>query len=134
MAKEIAKYMQPIINITNKSDKQLTADKGYSYQVYKRLISGVCQVLDKASPTFVEEQVRSRTRRDRAFRYTKEQREQLLNAPPSFYVTNPEPEPGIYESVSVVYLSVSLFSRSMSFGRITTIARTFGIEQTWTRK
>ncbi|CAF1243520.1 unnamed protein product [Adineta steineri] len=93
MAKEIAKYIQPIINTTDKSEKQLNADKGYSYQSYKRLISTVCHVLEKASPTFIDEQVRLRTRRDRAFRYTKEQREQLLNAPPSNYITNAEPEP-----------------------------------------
>jgi hypothetical protein len=94
MAKEIAKYIQPIINSTTKTEEQLNADKGYAYQTYRRLISALCHVLQKASPSFVDEQIRSRTRRDRAFRYTKEQREQLLNAPPSTYITNPEPEPG----------------------------------------
>jgi len=86
--------MHPITNASDKSEKQLIAEKGYTYQIYKRLISAVCHVLEKASPTFVAEQVRSRSRRDRAFRYTKEQREQLLNAPPSSYITNPEPESG----------------------------------------
>ncbi|CAF0858266.1 unnamed protein product [Rotaria sp. Silwood1] len=92
MAKEIAKYMQPITNSNNKTEKQLNADKGYAYQTYKRLISSICHVLKKASPTFMDELMRSRTRKDRAFRYTKEQREQLLKAPPSSYITNPEPE------------------------------------------
>ncbi|CAF3913298.1 unnamed protein product [Adineta steineri] len=87
MAKAIAKYMRPIIDINNKTEK------GYVYQMYRRLISDICHVLKKASPTYVDEQVRLRTRRDRAFQYTKEQREQLLNAPPSAYITNPEPEP-----------------------------------------
>jgi hypothetical protein len=94
MAKEIAKYIHPLTDPTNKTEKQLNADKGYVYQIYRRLISSICQVLDKASPTFVDEQMRLRIRKDRAFRYTKEQREQLLNAPPSSYITNPEPEPG----------------------------------------
>ncbi|CAM4980906.1 unnamed protein product [Rotaria socialis] len=93
MAKDIAKYMQPIVNADNKSEKQFNADKGYSYQTYKRLISSICHVLEKASPNFVAEQMRTRNRKDRAFQYTKEQREQLLKAPPSSYITNPEPEP-----------------------------------------
>ncbi|CAF1513355.1 unnamed protein product [Adineta ricciae] len=93
MAKEIAKYMNPIDTTGTKSEKQQQADKGFCYQIYKRLISSVCHVLEKASPNFVNEQVRSRSRKDRAFRYTKEQREQLLNAPPSSYIVNPEPEP-----------------------------------------
>ncbi|CAF2933974.1 unnamed protein product [Rotaria sp. Silwood2] len=93
MAKEIAKYMQPISNTNNKTEKQLTANKCYAYQTYKRLISSICHVLEKASPTFIDEQMRSRTRKDRAFQYTKEQREQLLKAPPSLYITNPEPVP-----------------------------------------
>jgi hypothetical protein len=94
MAKEIAKYMYPLTTPTTKTEQQLNADKGYAYQRYRRLISTICHVLDKASPNFVDEQIRSRARKDRAFRYTKEQREQLLNAPPSSYITNPEPEPG----------------------------------------
>jgi Ran GTPase-activating protein (RanGAP) involved in mRNA processing and transport len=93
MAKEIAKYMRPIDTSTIKTEKQFNAEKGYAYQIYKRLISSLCHVLDKASPNFVNEQIRSRVRKDRAFRYTKEQREQLLNAPPSTFITNPEPEP-----------------------------------------
>ena len=94
MAKDIAKYMFNISNVNNKTEKQITADKVYAYQVYKRMISSVCHVLKNASPTFVNEQLRLRTRKDRAFQYTKEQREQVLNAPPSSYVINPEPEPG----------------------------------------
>ena len=86
--------MHPIPFSPTKTEKQLNADKGYSYQLYKRLISSLCHVLDKASPNFIDEQIRLRTRGDRAFRYTKEQRERLLNAPPSLYITNPEPEPG----------------------------------------
>ncbi|UJR07920.1 hypothetical protein I4U23_012203 [Adineta vaga] len=93
MGKAIAKYMHPIRDSINTDEKQYNADKGYCYQIYKRLISSLCHVLEKASPNFVDEQVRSRSRKDRAFRYTKEQREQLLNAPPSSYITNPEPEP-----------------------------------------
>lgn len=94
MAKQIAKYMNPTIISTSKTEQQLNANKGYTYQIYKRLISSLCHVLDKASPNFVDELIRLRVRKDRAFRYTKEQREQLLNAPPSSYITNPEPEPG----------------------------------------
>ncbi len=92
MAKEIAKYLRPVD--ATQPEKQFKAEKGYAYQIYKRLISSLCHVLDKASPNFVDEQIRSRVRRDRAFRYTKEQREQLLNAQPSTFITNPEPEPG----------------------------------------
>lgn len=94
MAKEIAKYMHPVNQSNGQTEKQFKAEKGYAYQLYKRLISSLCQVLDKASPNFVEGQIRSRIRRDRAFRLSKEQREKLLKAPPSSYITNPEPEPG----------------------------------------
>lgn len=94
MGKEIAKYIHPIINSPTKTEKQWQAEKGYAYQLYRRLLSSICHVLDKASPNFVNDQMRSRVRKDRAFRYTKEQREKLLNAPPSSYITNPEPEPG----------------------------------------
>ena len=94
MAKAIARSMHPFPDVADKDERQLKAEKGYAYQLYKRLISAVCHVLEKASPSFVQEQFRSRTRKDRAFLLTKEQREQMLNAPPSTYVTNPEPEPG----------------------------------------
>ncbi|CAF3682167.1 unnamed protein product [Rotaria sp. Silwood1] len=93
MAKDIARYMHPLSPTAMNNERQLKAEKGYAYLLYKRLISAVCQVLEKASPTFVNEQARSRNRKDRALRLTKEQREELLNAPPSTYITNPEPEP-----------------------------------------
>lgn len=94
MAKAIALYMRPVKEAAVQNDQQLKAEKGYSYQLYKRLISSVCQVLEKASPIFVSESMKSKSRKDRAFRLTKEQREALLSAPPSSYITNPEPEPG----------------------------------------
>ena len=103
MAKEIARYMRPISDTAMNNERQFKAEKGYAYQLYKRLISAVCHVLEKASPTFVNEQVKSRSRKDRALRLTKEQREQLLNAPPSTYITNPEPEPG--SSISMIVSS-----------------------------
>ncbi|CAF3834405.1 unnamed protein product [Rotaria sordida] len=93
MAKDIARYMHPLSSRAINNEQQLKAEKGYAYLLYKRLISAICQVLEKASPTFVNEQAKSRNRKDRALRMTKEQREELLNAPPSTYITNPEPEP-----------------------------------------
>jgi hypothetical protein len=117
MAKEIARYIQPLPQTPADDEKQLKANKGYSYQTYKRLISAVCHVLVKASPIFVDEQMKSRNRKDRAFRYTKEQREQLLNAPPSTYVTNPEPEPGPLIFIRFFSLFEShFFSCSMFIG------------------
>ena len=109
MAKEIAKYIQPLPQTTSDNEKQLNADKGYTYQTYKRLIAALCHVLVKASPIFIDEQMKSRNRKDRALRYTKEQREQLLNAPPSTYVTNPEPEPGELISICFFLLARKLF-------------------------
>ncbi|CAF1148717.1 unnamed protein product [Didymodactylos carnosus] len=89
---DIAKYLHPIsINVVDQ--KQLDAEKGYCYQYYKRLLTAVCQILQKASPSFVDEQMKARNRKDRALQYTKEQREQLLNAEPSSYVLQPEAEP-----------------------------------------
>ena len=94
MAKAIAIYLRPINEGSAQNEKQLKAEKGYAYQLYKRMISSVCHVLEKASPIFVSETMKSKNRKDRAFRLTKEQREALLNEPPSTYITNPEPEPG----------------------------------------
>lgn len=94
MAKAIAIYLRPINVGFTQNEKQLKAEKGYAYQLYKRMISSICHVLEKASPIFVSETMKSKNRKDRAFRLTKEQREALLNEPPSSYITNPEPEPG----------------------------------------
>ncbi|CAF1380591.1 unnamed protein product, partial [Didymodactylos carnosus] len=92
MAKEVAKYLKPVPdNITDQ--KQLDAEKGCSYQYYKSLILAVCQVLEKASPSFIDKLMKAQSRKDRALQYTKEQREQLLNAPPSFCVLHPKPQP-----------------------------------------
>ena len=101
MAKEIARHLQPPLASPLIDERQWKAEKGYAYLLYRRLISAVCQVLEKASPIFVHEQAKSRSRKDRAFRLTKEQREELLNAPPSGYITNPEPEPGLSTDRSI---------------------------------
>lgn len=108
MAKDIAKYMYPIADSNNKSEKQIQADKGYAYQRYKRALTSLSHVLEKASPNYVSEQMMLRNRKDRAFQYTKEQRQQLLNAPPSSYVTNPEPEPG-KEDTSTKLIHTNIF-------------------------
>jgi hypothetical protein len=94
MAKEIAQYLQPLSATTIYDEQQSSAWKGYAYQSYNCLISTVCQILEKASPTFVDKQLRSSNRKDRALFCTKKEREELLTALPSSHITNPEPQPG----------------------------------------
>lgn len=128
MAKEIAKYLHPVNQSSSKTEKQFNAEKGYAYQLYKRMISSLSQVLDKASPNFVEGQIRSRVRRDRAFRLTKEQREQLLNAPPSSYITYPEPEPGRSIFIQTFESNSDDFSCPVFVGRTATIDGSSDVE------
>jgi hypothetical protein len=94
MAKEIAQYLHPLSTTDVNNEQQLSTWRGYAYESYRCLITTLCQILEKASPTFVDKQVKSENRKDRALFCTKKQREQLLTALPSSRIINPEPQPG----------------------------------------
>ncbi len=100
MAKEIAQYLQSLSITTVYNEQQLSAWKGYAYQCYSCLISTVCRLLEKASPTYVNEQAKLRNKNNRGLFCTMKQREHILTALPSSYIIHPEPQPGKYSLAS----------------------------------
>jgi hypothetical protein len=101
MAKEVAQYLHPLSTTPVDNEQQVSVWKGYAYQSYRSLISTICQMLEKVSATFVDEQIRSNNRREPAMFCTRERRAQLLTGPPSSRITYPEPQPGKFILVSL---------------------------------
>lgn len=104
MAKEIAQYLQSLSPSTmyNEQQQQLSAWKSYAYQRYDCLISTVCGILEKASPTYIDEQASIRNKNDRGLYCTMKQREDILTALPSLKVIHPEPQPGKFILINII--------------------------------
>ncbi|RUS33130.1 hypothetical protein BC938DRAFT_472954 [Jimgerdemannia flammicorona] len=92
LAKEVALLLYPLAEV-NPAVRDDKLRKQICYSAFTKLVSRLCRLLDRTSARYYNRQLELNRRKDRSAFFSEVERKEMLAAPPSDWILNPEPMP-----------------------------------------